>query len=224
MFAVIFEVQPRRERWDDYLALAKLLKPELEKIDGFIDNERFASRRVPGRLLSLSTWRDEKAIIRWRTLALHHGVQEKGRGEIFADYHLRVGEITADSHVPPGQSLRQQRFDETEIGAAKAVSITELAAEGATDDLALSLGLPMDATHGLVAHDVFESITVEGKTLLLASWQDAASAESWTLPPMSPPSMSLGARRHRQVRVVRDYGMFDRREAPQFYPPASSPR
>jgi heme-degrading monooxygenase HmoA len=221
MFAVIFEVQPRRERWDDYLALAKLLKPELEKIDGFIDNERFASQRVPGGLLSLSTWRDEKAVIRWRTLAVHHGGQEKGRGEIFADYHLRVGEITADSHVPDGQTLRQQRLDETEIGAAKAVTITELSPieEAATDDLAASLGLPKDATHGLVAHDVFESITVKGKKLLLASWHDAASAERWTLPSMSP-----GALRHRQVRVVRDYGMFDRREAPQFYPPVSSKR
>ena len=64
MFAVIFEVQPKKESWDDYLNLAKFLKPALEKIDGFIDNERFASKRTKGRLLSLSTWRDEKAIIR----------------------------------------------------------------------------------------------------------------------------------------------------------------
>ena len=79
MFAVIFEVQPKKERWDDYLNLAKFLKPALEKIDGFIDNERFASKRTKGRLLSLSTWPDEKAIIRWRTLGMHHEVQEKGR-------------------------------------------------------------------------------------------------------------------------------------------------
>ena len=63
MFAVIFEVQPKPERWDEYLELAKLLKPELERIDGFIDNERFKSRRTEGRLLSLSTWRDEKACL-----------------------------------------------------------------------------------------------------------------------------------------------------------------
>ena len=51
MFAVIFEVQPKPDRWDEYLALAKLLKPEIERIDGFIDNERFASQRTRGRLL-----------------------------------------------------------------------------------------------------------------------------------------------------------------------------
>ena len=67
MFAVIFEVQPKPERWDDYLDLASELKPKLEAIDGFIDNERFESKRTKGRLLSLSTWRDEKAVIRWRS-------------------------------------------------------------------------------------------------------------------------------------------------------------
>ena len=96
MFAVIFEVQPKKSHWDDYLTFAKRLKPELEKIDGFIDNERFGSTRTQGRILSLSTWRDEKAIIRWRTLGAHHEVQEKGRFEVFEDYHPRVAEITAD--------------------------------------------------------------------------------------------------------------------------------
>src|SRR5580698_9179154 len=112
MFAVIFEVKPKSERKDDYLNLAKTLKPELEKIDGFIDNERFGSKRHEGRILSLSTWRDEKAVIRWRTLGMHHDIQEKGRAEIFEDYHLRVGEITADTHIPKGQTLQEQRFDE----------------------------------------------------------------------------------------------------------------
>jgi len=67
MFAVIFEVRPKKERGNDYLDLAKYLKPKLEAIDGFIDNERFESKRTEGRVLSLSTWRDEKAVVRWRT-------------------------------------------------------------------------------------------------------------------------------------------------------------
>ena len=112
MFAVIFEVQPRPERFDDYLAIAKSLRPEIERIDGFIDNERFESTRARGKLLSLSTWRDEKALIRWRTLAVHHRAQERGRFAIFAAYHLRVGEIVADSHLPPGGSLRAPQLDD----------------------------------------------------------------------------------------------------------------
>ena len=59
MFAVIFEVQPKKERWDDYLALAKQLKPKLEAIAGFIDNERFGSKKTEGRVLSLTTWESQ---------------------------------------------------------------------------------------------------------------------------------------------------------------------
>ena len=59
MFAVIFEVRPKKERWDDYLAFAQQLRPKLEAIDGFIANERFKSLQADGKLLSLSIWRDE---------------------------------------------------------------------------------------------------------------------------------------------------------------------
>src|SRR5690348_10202829 len=126
MFAVIFAVQPKPDRWDQYLELAKQLRPELEQIANFIDNERYKSLRTEGRLLSLSTWADEKAVIRWRTHAMHHGVQEKGRFEVLEDYHLRVGEITTDTHIPAGQALRQMRLDVTEVGAAKSVTISEV--------------------------------------------------------------------------------------------------
>lgn len=216
MFAVIFEVVPKPERKDEYLELGKFLRPEIEKIDGFLDNERFASRGVPGRVLSLSTWRDEKAVIRWRTLAVHHQVQEKGRFEVFQDYHLRVGEFTADSRPPAGQVLRQQRLDETEVGSARYVTISEMGARDgkpATGNLVGDLDLPASGTHGLLDCDTYESIYVAGKLLLLASWRDAGAADAWR-----PGAVGQTEVRHRTVRIVRDYGMFDRREAPQYYP------
>src|ERR1700677_3653252 len=217
MFAVIFEIQPRKGRKDDYLALAKILKPEVEKIDGFIDNERFGSKRTEGRMLSLSTWRDEKAVIRWRTLGVHHEIQAKGRAEIFEDYHLRVGEITADTHIPEGQKLQEQRFDETGSGSSKAATISELAADNkkaASADLPADLKAPAIGTLGVVDWEVYESIYNPGKLLLLTSWKDATAASAW-----SPRKTAGGELRHRQVRIIRDYGMHDRREAPQFYPP-----
>src|SRR3954465_6578523 len=116
MFAVIFEVHPKPDQRDTYLGLGKMLKPEVEAIDGFVDNVRYRSLRREGWLLSLSGWRDEKALVRWRTQGRHHGVQEKGRTAIFLDYHLRIGELTLDSRPPDGAVLGQQRLDETQTG------------------------------------------------------------------------------------------------------------
>jgi heme-degrading monooxygenase HmoA len=218
MFAVIFEVQPRPERFDEYLQIAARLKPELERIDGFIDNERYRSRRDQGRILSLSIWRDEKAVIRWRTLGVHHAAQAKGRGEIFRDYHLRVGEITADTGLRADEALPQHRLDATEVGEAKTVTVTELTLSGPSEargrDLAAELGLPEHAGSGAADREVFESIYTAGKLLLLAGWTDAGAASRWR-----PHGVAGRAVRHRVVRIVRDYGMADRREAPQYYPP-----
>ena len=219
MFAVIFEVQPKKERWNDYLDLGKFLKPRLEAIEGFIDNERFSSKRTEGRLLSLSTWRDEKAVVRWRTQGEHHGVQEKGRLRDLRGLSPAGRRGDRRTLPPKGLSVEQKRFDETEIGEAKVVTITELTpSEGSTPGakaglVPAHLGLDKGA-EGLVDHEVFESIYNPGKLLVLASWRNADAAQAWT--PSRPDQVK--SLRHRQVRVIRDYGMFERREAPQFYP------
>src|SRR5260370_703212 len=125
MFSVIFEVHPNEGSKDEYLDLAKRLKPIVEKIDGFVDNERFESKLKPGWLLSHSTWRDEKSLVRWRTEGQHHVAQGKGRLEIFQDYHLRVGEVTADTDPPRQGPIQERRFDETEVGNPKLLTFTE---------------------------------------------------------------------------------------------------
>jgi heme-degrading monooxygenase HmoA len=96
MMAVIFEVVPREGRTQDYLAAAAALRPLLEQIDGFISIERFQSLAQPGKLLSLSFWRDEAAIAQWRQLEAHRRTQAFGRHEAFADYRLRVAEVARD--------------------------------------------------------------------------------------------------------------------------------
>jgi heme-degrading monooxygenase HmoA len=219
MFSVAFEVKPKKERFDDYLALAAELKPILGKIDGFIDNERFESKRRAGWLLSHSTWRDEKSVLRWRTDGRHHAVQEKGRQRVFEDYHLRVGEVSADTAPPPEAPIRSTRLDETEIGSAKWLTLSEITPpEGfalpmQAELLPTHLGLDVKAG-GLVDHDVFTSINTPGKIALLVSWRTAAQANDWR--PLKLEGMKQV--RHRHIRVVRDYGMFDRRESPQYYP------
>jgi len=90
MFAVIFEVTPLAGRAQRYFDIAAALRPELQRIDGFISVERFESLTRPGVFLSLSYWRDEASIAQWRNLACHRDSQREGRGAVFADYSIRV--------------------------------------------------------------------------------------------------------------------------------------
>jgi heme-degrading monooxygenase HmoA len=223
LFSVLFEVHPKPERWDAYLGIAGMLRPELERIDGFVDNVRYRSLTREGWLLSLSGWRDEKAVVRWRTRERHHLAQERGRGEIFSDYHLRVGELTRDTRLPEGQALAEQRLDETEVGEATTVTLIDASRQAewveqtTADDVARWLGLVLDAA-GLVGWDVFDAVLTPGDVILLSSWRDHGSAQAFE----DGLSLQDGARL-RRVRVVRDYGMFDRREAPQYYPDVPRP-
>jgi heme-degrading monooxygenase HmoA len=194
MFAVMFEVNPRPEAWDEYLGHAAMLRPELLAIDGFIANERYRSLGRPGWLVSLSIWRNEKALIRWRTHALHHEIQGKGRSSVFADYHLRVGEIVTDTQSDA--ALPQSRFDTTEVSAAKAVTVTERI-------------LDSGPVSGSPDADTFDSILRPGNGLRIRSWPDVAAGEA---------GIKMEAGHHRVVRVIRDYGMFARTEAPQYFP------
>jgi heme-degrading monooxygenase HmoA len=96
MIAVIFEVWPASGRKEDYLDIAAGLRPELEKMDGFISVERFQSLTDPSKLLSLSFWRDEEAVRAWRNELHHRESQAAGRGGVFADYRLRVASVMRD--------------------------------------------------------------------------------------------------------------------------------
>jgi heme-degrading monooxygenase HmoA len=221
MFCVLFEVQPRSDQWDAYLGYAKALRPRLEAIDGFVDNIRYASLRRQGWLLSLSNWRDEKALVRWRTLPSHHDVQVNGREQVLRDYHLRVGQITRDTQPRDGCELVEQRLDETEVGDGRAAVLIDArrpseVAEGlhnASPEVAARLlGLELQAP-GLVFWDVYDAVLSPGELIVESVWRDAAAQV------FEDRFETTGGRRLRHVRIVRDYTLRDRREAPQFYPP-----
>jgi heme-degrading monooxygenase HmoA len=109
VIAVIFEVVPREGRRQAYLDAAAALRPELERIDGFVSVERFQSLTTPGKLLSLSLWRDEEAVARWRNVEQHRKTQAFGRDVAFADYRLRVAAVLRDY----GMTEREQAPDDS---------------------------------------------------------------------------------------------------------------
>jgi len=96
MIAVIFEVWPDPKQKQAYLDIAAELRPLLDGIEGFISIERFESLSEPGKILSLSFWRDEDAITQWRTLERHRDAQAEGRGGVFQNYRLRVASVIRD--------------------------------------------------------------------------------------------------------------------------------
>lgn len=109
MIAVIFEVRPRPEHKQRYFDIAAELRPLLDTIDGFISIERFESLSEPGKILSLSFWRDDAAVTAWRTLEPHRMAQQEGRAKVFSDYRLRIANITRDygmedRHAAPDDS------------------------------------------------------------------------------------------------------------------------
>ena len=96
MLAVIFEVVPQAGERKTYLEIAERLSHELDRVDGFVSIERFESLSIPGKILSLSFWRDEEAVRQWRNLEEHRHAQIRGRHGVFADYRLRVAAVMRD--------------------------------------------------------------------------------------------------------------------------------
>ncbi|WP_179283902.1 antibiotic biosynthesis monooxygenase family protein [Bordetella genomosp. 10] len=227
MYSVLFEVQPKQERFADYLRLAVTLKPRVDRrVDGLIDNERFEDMQRPGWLLSHSLWRDEKAVARWQATVEHHAAQARGRAAIFADYHLRVGNVCYDSH-PPSRAAAPQRDRPARMNRAEPAAragrwatLTELAGGARAADAALReelparLGLPLDSAD-LLDYSVFASIYTPGKLALLVSWASYDAASAWR-----PALLDAPAPRHRTVRIVRDHGMHDGRAGDGEAPPA----
>lgn len=110
MIAIVFEVWPAEGKRGAYLDYAARLRPVLEQMDGFISVERFESLTTPGKLLSLSVWRDEEAVANWRRHAEHRKAQAAGRASLFADYRLRVVSVIRDY----GPENREQAPDDAQ--------------------------------------------------------------------------------------------------------------
>jgi heme-degrading monooxygenase HmoA len=96
MIAIIFEVMPAEGQKDAYLDIAATMRPMVEQVEGFISVERFQSLTNPDKLLSISFFEDEDAVLRWRKLAAHRNAQSKGRNGVFSDYRLRVAHVLRD--------------------------------------------------------------------------------------------------------------------------------
>lgn len=130
MLAVIFEVWPLSDGRDDYFATAADLKPLLEGFDGFISVERFQSLMDPDKVLSVSFWRDEEALMAWRQVAEHRVAQASGRNALFRDYRLRVAAVVRDY----GMFKRDEAPADSRAAHDKVAAFAPLVVDGSRGD------------------------------------------------------------------------------------------
>jgi len=221
MFSVIFEVEPRAGQADAYLESAAMLRHELDDSPGFVDNIRYRSLTRENWILSLSSWRDEESVVRFRTDAHHQAADEQRRAGIFADYRLRVGQEIYDTRLPEGCELLEQRLDETEVGDGKAITLIE-ARQSAdwinahnAQEIALYLGFDLNSYGDCISWDVFDAVGASGDILLLVLWKDMEPALEFAQSALVPDDARV-----RAFRVIRDYATLHRPGAPRYYPDA----
>lgn len=217
--AVIFEVKPSKAGRADYLSTAAALRPLLDEVDGFIGIERFQSTSREGWILSLSTWADEAAVASWRSRGRHHMAQVKGRSGVFEDYRLRVAHALNDSAVGEArQPIYPSAYKDPSRRRIAYVGLVEI-----NGPPPLGLEPLLKPQFGSGKAEEFSSISNAGKTAFLIDLAGLKEAQSWRAAIERNSGADQKASSDLRVRileVLRDYGMFERNEAPQYHQPA----
>jgi heme-degrading monooxygenase HmoA len=208
MISQFFEVQMRGGQVDRYLDLAASLKPSLELMGGCLFIDRFKSLSRKNLLLSYQIWRDEGSMIAWRVDAKHHAIQEIGREQVFADYRIRIAQVIHEERPekPVWRPERLSPYNDPERRPPTFVVASE----------SRNRQLPVETP---LKHDAFESVYRPG---VFAHLVDVPSPDA---------GLDFGRQLFadstteyfRVFEVMRDYGMFNRREAPQYYAPVQPP-
>jgi heme-degrading monooxygenase HmoA len=209
MLALLFEVTPKRDGYQRYLDIAAALRPALDKHDGFLFIDRYRNLSKSETILSHSLWRDEASLAAWRTFESHHHAQIAGREHVFVDYRLRIAHVVLERTSNPSnwRPSRPSSYNDPVARPPRHVVIAEsrgTPSVGDASDRFESLNRPNEFL------SLYDARDLEAATLLVESLGDPKSGAT------TSKSTSV-----RLCEVERDYGMFDRREAPQYYRPVS---
>lgn len=197
MQALLFEVHPRPGHEDHYFRRAAALRPLLAGHDGLHFLDRYRSESRPGIILSHSRWRDEAALARWRADGQHHAAQCAGRAEHFQDYRIRISHVLRAMTETGEDTCHREdgAYTHPDANAARYLAILATRTTPATTD-----------------GETFRSVT-DGAALLTVVHFDTPQDGHTLLDHVRSTTT------HAMLcRVSRDYGMFDRGEAPQYFP------
>jgi len=206
MLAQFFEVQIKAGRVDQYLDLAAALRPKLDAMGGCLFIDRFRSLSRDNLLLSYQIWQDEGAMVAWRVDAAHHKVQETGREQVFSDYRIRVAQVMHEAG-PDKDVWKPERLTPYNDPARRPPSYV-VASESQNADLPVATDWWSDS---------FASVYRDGQFAHLVDVPDYQSGVDFASTLFDDPTTEYA----RVFEVMRDYTMFDRAEAPQYYPPVA---
>ncbi len=204
MISQFFEVQMKAGQVDRYLELANSLKPSLEAMGGCLFIDRFKSLMRKNLLLSYQIWQDEGSMIAWRVDAKHHRVQEIGREDVFADYRIRISQVIHEEQAGKAPWVPEHLSPYND--PSRRTPTYAVACESRNQNLPLETSLQ---------HEVFESVYRPGIFAHLFDVSTCGSGIDFGRQLFADPTTEY----FRVFAVMRDYGMFNRTEAPQYYPP-----
>ena len=204
MIAQFFEVETRVGHRDQYLELAASLRPALDAMGGCLFIDRFQSLSRQNLLLSYQIWQDEGAMTAWRVHAKHHRIQEIGREAVFSDYRIRIAQVIHDAK--PGQPVWKPERRTPYNDPARRAPTYVLAAESKSDKLAGKTEW---------RHDAFASVYRQGQFAHLVDVPEPEAGIAFGEKLFADATTEYV----RIFEVMRDYGMYERTEAPQYYPP-----
>src|SRR3954462_12739511 len=204
MIAQFFEVQIKEGQVDRYLDLAASLKPSLEAMGGCLFIDRFRSLNRKNPLLYYQKWQDEGSMIAWRVDAKHHTVQETGRQKVFADYRIRIAQVIHEER-PQKPAWRPERLSPYNDPQRRPPTFV-VASESRTRELPVETPWKRDAFQSVYRPGIFAHLVDVPSSEAGVAFGRTLFADSTT-------------EYFRIFEVMRDYGMFNRAEAPQYYPP-----
>jgi heme-degrading monooxygenase HmoA len=204
MIALFFEVQTKPGHRDQYLDLAASLRPALDAIGGCLFIDRFSSLTRENLLLSYQIWQDEGAMTAWRAHGYHHEVQTIGRAKVFSDYRIRIAQVIHEER--PGKPVWQPERRTPYNDPARRPSTYVLVAESKRAELPVQTEWKRDS---------FNSVYRDGYFAHLIDVPDQQAGVELGRRLLTDSTTEYV----RIVEVMRDYGMYDRTEAPQYYPP-----
>jgi quinol monooxygenase YgiN len=214
MFSVMIEAQPRKDQWDAYLTRTDVFRPELERAAGFVEAARYKSLTRDGWILSLSDWRDERAVLGWHLRMRDDGDEEQGWNHLLADYRLRFGEVTSDTRLPEGQKIGNRSLGQTDLGQGTYVTLIDVpytpewVGPDNPQELALYLGFDLYSYGDCISWDIFEALSTPGEIILAVTWKNAQSATDHAATQIVPDDARV-----RVIQIVFDEAMSDQRNS-----------